>query len=132
EGPAELLDPWHLTADGLRQGDAAKKRRMQNQARFLAEQQRSFYQSTTDFLRKDLGYGGLIAASNWMTADPPLEDAIERYTYSPAGTMDQHGYFSGKHEGEGAGWSVRVGQTFSSLSVLNAPHRFPLRIVQVD
>jgi hypothetical protein len=45
--------------------------------------------------------------------------------------MDRHGYFSGKHEGEGASYSVRVGHSFQSLAAVTVPEQVPLQFMQI-
>lgn len=130
EGRAELLEAWHMTTDGLRQGGPDKTRRVGDQVRFLAELQRGCYESVARHVRDDLGAGCLISASNWQTADAQLLDAIERYTYTAGDVLDRHGYFGGRHEGDGAGWSVRVGHTFESVAAVTVPERLPLQFAR--
>ena len=129
-GRAQLLDAWHMTAGGLKQGGAAKVQRMRDQVAFLAEHQRRFYADTVSYFKKDLGYRGLVSCSNWHTADPALLDAVERYTYTAGDVIDRHGYFGGAHKGDGAGYSVRTGHTFTDLAAVRVPERLPIRVHQ--
>jgi hypothetical protein len=46
--------------------------------------------------------------------------------------MDRHGYFGGKHTGEGADWSVRTGHRYADRCGLLAPEELPLQFFQVD
>ena len=86
-------------------------------ARFLAESQRAFYTETKQALR-DLGFKGVICASNWITADPRVLGPLERYTYVPCDFIDRHGYFGCLTKGEAADWSVRDGHTYADRSAL--------------
>ena len=128
---AKLLDAWHMTAGGLKQGGAQKVRRMRDQVRFLAEHQRTFYEDTVRHFKKDLGYRGLISCSNWTTADSALLDTIERYTYTAGDVIDRHGYFGGQHKGDGAGYSVRNGHTFTDRPAVLHPDKLPIQVLQI-
>jgi len=131
-GRAQLLDAWHMTAGGLKQGGAAKVQRMRDQVAFLAEHQRRFYADTVSYFKKDLGYRGLVSCSNWHTADPALLDAVERYTYTAGDVIDRHGYFGGKHTGDGASYSVRTGHTFTDRAAVTSPDGLPIQVFQIE
>lgn len=128
---AAVLEAWHMTGAGLNQGGEPKRKRIADQVRYLAGLQRGFYEGATRYVKTDLGYGGLVVASNWHTADPKLLDAVERYTYTAADVIDHHGYFGGKHEGDGSAYSVRVGHTFRDNTTTLRPFKSPLRVRQV-
>lgn len=91
--------------------------RDQDQTRFLYESQRAFYEETATFLR-NLGFKGLISASNWTTASPEYFGPIEKLTYTAGDFVDRHGYFGCHHQGDNAGWSVRNGHTYADRSAL--------------
>jgi hypothetical protein len=131
-GRAAILEAWHMTGDGSRAGGDAKTRRMGDQVRFLTELQRSFYADTTSYIKDVLGYGGLVTASNWHVTDGAILDALERYTYTAGDVIDRHGYFGGKHTGEGAGYSVRIDHEFADRAGVRAPEALPLAIAQVE
>jgi hypothetical protein len=131
-GRAGLYEAWHMTTQGSRAGGTDKTRRMGDQVRFLTEHQRGFYQSMVKYFKEDLGLGCLVSPSNWKVSDGPMLDALERYTYTAGDVIDRHGYFGGKHEGEGAGYSVRVGHTFKDLAAVNVPERLPLQFIQIE
>jgi hypothetical protein len=129
---AGVYEIWHLTRDGIAAGGPGKVKRVGDQVRFLTELQRGFYAKTRSYVRDELGSGSLVAASNWAVADPGMLDALERYTYTACDVLDRHGYFGGRHEGEGASYSVRVGHTFESLAAVTSPRDVPLQFVDVD
>ncbi len=91
--------------------------RDQDTARFLVETQRRFYDESTRFLR-DLGFKGLITASNWVTASPEVFGPLEKYSYTPGDFIDRHGYFGCRNEGEASEWSLRDGHTYVDRSAL--------------
>ena len=126
-----LYEAWHMTAAGMKNAPAEKRARVADQVRFLADLQHDFYENTRRYLRTDLGYGGLVSASNWKTADGVMTDSIERWTYTACDVIDRHGYFGGKHTGEGASYSVRPGHTFASRSGMTAPEQLMLQVNQV-
>lgn len=94
-----------------------KSQRDQDAARFLAEQQRGFYREGYQFLR-ELGFKGVITASNWVTASPQVFGPLEKYSYTVGDFIDRHGYFGCQEKGEAAEWSVREGHTYSDRSAL--------------
>ncbi len=125
-----ILPAWDMTRDGIRAGGPKKLSQMQKQVRFLADVQRDFYDRSTRYLKEELGYGGLVVASNWITADPALLTPIERWTYRATDIIDKHGYFGGRHEGEGAAYSVRTGHTYQDRSGLDVPGALPVHMIQ--
>ncbi len=132
-GRPAILDAWNMTADGIRAGGADKRRRMADQARFLAETQRDFYDRMRGYLKDDLKFTGLVVGSNWTVADPATLDAIERWTYTSTDVLDQHGYFEPlKHQGEGASYSVRIGHTFGDKAAVEHPRDWPLRLNRIE
>ncbi|MGB2821717.1 MAG: hypothetical protein WBF17_12095 [Phycisphaerae bacterium] len=128
---AKLLDAWHMTAGGLKQGGPEKLKRMRDQVRFLAENQRKFYEDTVSYYKKDLGYRGLVSCSNWQVADPAVLDTIERYTYTAGDVIDRHGYFGGQHTGDGASYSVRNGHAFTDRPAVLNPDKLPIQVLHI-
>jgi hypothetical protein len=100
--------------------------RDQETAAFLLEVQTGFYAGQTRFLR-ELGFRGLIHASNWSTASPEIFGPLEKLSYLPGDFMDRHGYFSCNHKGEFAEWSIREGHTYSDRSALRFEADDPTR-----
>src|SRR5262249_36692515 len=70
-----------------------KTTRDQDTARFLFELQEAFYKETSAFLR-NLGFKGVITASNWATASPEVLGPLEKLSYTCGNFLDRHGYFS--------------------------------------
>jgi hypothetical protein len=94
-----------------------KTARDQDAARFLLESQRGFYEREYRFLR-DLGFRGVITASNWATASPQVLGPLEKYSYTVTDFIDRHGYFGCRCQGEAAEWSIRDGHTYIDRSAL--------------
>ncbi len=123
---ATLLDAWNMTRDGMKD----KKARMTDQIAFLATTQRDFYANTNKYM-KELGLKAPVSASNWTTADNLVLGGVERWTYAATDVIDKHGYFGGKHEGDGsAGYSVREGHRYEDKSALLDPQSVPISYVQ--
>jgi hypothetical protein len=93
-------------------------RRAQDTATFLMASQKQFFETAIAFLRKGLGYRGLIYASNWITADARILGPLDKYSNTVADFMDRHGYFEPPHKGDRAGYSVSVGDTYTDRSAL--------------
>lgn len=91
--------------------------RDQDAARFLLESQRGFYRREYQFLR-DLGFRGVVTASNWATASPQIFGPLEKYSYTVTDFIDRHGYFGCRCQGEAAEWSLRDGHTYADRSAL--------------
>lgn len=127
-----LYGPWETTRDGLKQANAGKQARVRDQVRFYAEQSRKAYADLSAFLRQECGFKGMITAGNWTTADNRQLAGIERWTYAAStDVVDRHGYFGGKHEGDGAGWSVRAGHTYEDKAAVLDPADTPLGFLQL-
>ncbi len=94
-----------------------KTARDKETARFLAESQREFYQETCRFLH-EIGFKGVITASNWFTGDPQSLGPLERYSYTAGDFIDRHGYFTCHSQGPSASWSVQNGDTYADRSAL--------------
>ncbi|MDA1190203.1 MAG: hypothetical protein O3A46_00805 [Candidatus Poribacteria bacterium] len=130
-GHVGLFPAWDMTMEGSHQSEA-KTRRIGDQVRFLTEHQREFYATTTRYFKEELGYGGLVSPSNWHVSDGVALDALERYTYTAGDVIDRHGYFGGRHQGDGSGYSVRVDHTYEDRSALKRPENLPFHVFQMD
>ena len=123
-----LLDTWVLTQPQT----GGMKTRSDDQTAFLIDQQKSFYEDITGFIRNDLGYKGLVNASNWITADPVKMNDLERYTYLPTDVEAVNRYYGGgEHFGPNNGWRIDEGDFFSNVSGLLDPRSLPFNIKQV-
>jgi hypothetical protein len=94
-----------------------KSARDQDTAAFLLEVQTGFYRGAQAYLRQ-LGFKGLIHASNWATASPEVFGPLEKLSYTTGDFVDRHGYFECNHKGDNAAWSIRAGHTYSDRSAL--------------
>jgi hypothetical protein len=101
---------WNLSND--------RHRRDQDTARFLTELMLDFHRATYTYLKRDLGYQGLVCASNWKTASASYLDPLDKYANSVADYFDRHGYFGGIHDGPNAAWNIENGQTYDDRSAL--------------
>lgn len=98
-----------------------RDQRSQDTATFLALRQRRFFEETVRFLKEEIGYKGLVICSNWITADEVRLGPLDKWSNTVGEVMDRHGYFGGPHEGEGAGWSIRVGHRYDDQCALLIP-----------
>jgi len=86
-------------------------------AAFLLDTQTKFYEQARDYLHQ-LGFQGLITASNWHTASPERFGPLEKLSYLAGDFVDRHGYFECNHKGDNAAWSIRKDHTYSDRSAL--------------
>ncbi len=131
-GRLGLYEAWHMTTQGLERASwPGKRKRLADQVEFLTHQQRSYYEQTARYIKTELGYGGLVTCSNWQTADARLLGPLERYTYTVGDVIDRHAYFGGKHTGDGASYSVRVGHRYEDAASVLDPRRMPVQAIQM-
>jgi hypothetical protein len=126
---AGLYGAFEMSSAGFPKQSPDRQKRILDQVHFLAQLQHDFYVGMRKFVREDLGAKWPVSASNWTTA--PGLGFIERYTYSGVDVIDKHGYFGGKHDGEGAGWSVRNGQTYQDKTAMYDPESVPFQYVRL-
>lgn len=127
---AKLHGAWHMTRDGLKHAAPEQRKSIGQQVRFITGLQRDYYADTIKHMRR-LGYAGVVSASNWKTADAQTLGALERYTYTAGDVIDRHGYFGGKHEGDGSSYSVRVGHRYEDRAGVREPWALPITVQQV-
>lgn len=108
-----------------------RNKRAQDTARFLAENQRAFFQQMRDYVKKELGYKGLVQASNWITANAQILGPLDKWSNAVCDYMDRHGYFGGPHEGERAGWSISAGDRYDDACALTEVAKGSLPLMDV-
>jgi len=106
--------------------------RARDQAQFLTENLRRFYADMAQYFRKELGVRCCISATNWTTADNRVLGALDKYTNMACDVLDRHAYFGGKHEGEGSGWSVRVGHVYEDKTGMYGPESLTQELQYLD
>jgi len=126
EGRAGLLPAWHMTGGA----PEVRSARVRDQVGFLWAHQREFYEWMVGHLRKEIGLRCCISATNWVTADGRLLGALDKETNLACDVIDRHAYFGGKHEGEGASYSLRTGHRYTDRTALRDPAVQPVREVQ--
>lgn len=108
-----------------------RNKRAQDTAEFLAKHQRAFFTQMRDYLKRDLGYKGLVQASNWITASAEILGPLDKWSNAVCDYMDRHGYFGGPHEGERAGWSISVGDRYDDACALTEVAKGSLPLMDV-
>lgn len=93
-------------------------RRSRETAEFLARLQRAFFDREGAHLKKTLRFGGCVVGSNWITADARVLGPLDKWSNAGLDAMDRHGYFEGRHDGDGASYSLRVGHVYEDRSAL--------------
>ena len=103
---------------GLYQVFTERKQRDQDTARFLNETQQKFYRDHYSYLKKTLGFRGLVYASNWQTASAQYLGPLDKLSNAGADFMDRHGYFGGLHTGDTSGYAVQAGQKYDDRAAV--------------
>lgn len=101
---------WNIAND--------RTRRDRETAQFLTQIMHRFYADTFAYLKDDIGYGGLVYASNWKTASARYLDPLDKVANGVGDFFDRHGYFGGQHDGTDASWSVKAGQTYDDRAAV--------------
>lgn len=105
-------------------------RRIADQIEFLGDVQRGFHAEMSAMLR-EAGYGGLISASNWTTADNSLLLDLEFDTYRQGDIIDRHAYYAPVVANEKVKHRIGIGDTFLGFSVTANPRASPTLVRQM-
>ncbi len=101
-------------------GELAGRRdlRARDTAEFAARLQRQYYDQMYGFLKKELGFRGIVIGSNWVTADPRVLGPLDKWSNAGCDAMDRHGYYGGPHEGARAESHLSVGDRYNDASAI--------------
>ncbi len=94
-----------------------KSARDKDTVRFLALKQRGWADETIDWMKGDLGFGGLVVVGNWITANAQTLEPVERWTYLDGDFTDKHAYFGNYAKGDNAAWSIRTGHVIGDRAL---------------
>jgi hypothetical protein len=126
DGTLEFYILWEMTQPKT----SAQHQRLADQLEFYVDTMRQFHANMSEYLKRELGCGQLVNATNWKSGDPVrLEDA-ERYSYMTTDVLAVNRYYSGVHNGPNRSWAVVKGDEYTSPSILSDPRSFPLNIKQ--
>jgi len=128
QGRLGLLPVWNLTRQGLQRQSRAR-RRAQDQARFLTEQHRDFYEAMVEWLRGSVGVKCPIVATNWAVADADTLGALDKYVNATCDVMDRHGYWGPPHVTDRT-YTLTVGDRYRDQCGLLVPQKLPVREIQ--
>ncbi len=125
EGRAEL------DSAGTIGGNAVNKRHA-DQILFFDYLHRKFYNEITDWLKgPEIGYKGLVIASNWRTASYRFLQDMEYHGYTAADIIDTHFYFTPYISEPSTSGAPSTGKKFFGIPAVNNPRRLPLAVKQV-
>lgn len=114
EGRVGLYMAWYYTKDAA---DQRNQQRARDTVEFLARTQRAFFREMRDYIRGELGYGGMVTGSNMGTADAQITAALNYWTYTPTPVNDYHVHWHGAF-GKGEGWNMAEGSNYYDRSAL--------------
>ena len=104
--------------------------RAQDQARFMTELMRNWYGGMKGWMRNEVGYDGLVVASNWKTADERVLGPLDEYTNLADDVTARNTYFGGQAAGPNASYRIDPGQTYRDQSLLKDPEQAILMHMQ--
>ena len=94
-----------------------RNQRDKDTARFLAEVQRKFFDDHDRFVKKELGFKGVVCASNWRTANTAVLGALDKWTNAGCDFMDHHGYYGAWSEKKAQSFNMAPGDLFADRSL---------------
>ncbi len=101
---------------------ARNEPRARDQLQFLTENQRDFWAGMRQWLREEIGFGGIVVATNWKTADERVLGPLDKYTYLAGDATARNCYFSGPNVKTGThGHGAEPGDLYEDQSVLRTP-----------
>lgn len=121
-GRMGLYGAGHLTGADWAVGQRNLKRAA-DQMQWMVEGMRDYYSRLQIVLKRELGVGSLVTASNWKSADDRISGGLERHSYTVTDAVLRNAYFSTRYPKGGAQkfYAVELGDTFSSVSSLKEP-----------
>lgn len=137
EGRLRVIPAGGTNLPNLESSSPNDLKRVADQMEFLATTQREWFAEMTGVLREE-GFEGGVIASNWRTSDRDLPtnqsylQDLDYWTYTAAGVLDNHQYFSPIRSASAAGGSVTVGDLAYSPPAVLTPRRLPVAIKQVE
>lgn len=123
------LTKWDLTIDQDMLGEGRvgfvpvwqmfnqRDLRSQDTVKFLAEVQRKFFDDHYRFLRREIGFKGVICASNWRTANTRFLGALDKWTNAGCDFFDSHGYYASWRKKVTEGYGFGVGDLVADRSL---------------
>ena len=123
-GKYEFMNIWEMTQH--RTGGVSI--RLADQLEFWSQTMYQFNTEIKRYIREDLGCKALINAGNWRTADTVRLNDAERWSYTANEVDAVNRYTGGIHKGPNEGWSVDVGDKYTSTSALTDPKELPINI----
>jgi hypothetical protein len=119
-----------LRAQALRRPGKCPQRTFDT-VEFLTEDLRGVFGGFQTYLKKDLGFRGLVNAGNWLSTDPRVLGPLDKHANAVCDVMDRHGV--GWYKGpvsQAKTWTYTVGDTYQDLSPLRDPEGTPLTDTQ--
>lgn len=110
--------------------DSRNPLRAADQARFLTEDLRALWAEMSGWFKRELGYRGVVVATNWTTADSRVLGPLDKYTNMAADALAQNGYFGGEVRGPNHGFGIPVGNWYRDESALLQPEQAVLMQTQ--
>ncbi len=121
EGRLALYDAGTLTGQDWAVASRNPKR-ASDQLRFFVEDMRDFYTGMKKWLHDDVGYSGLVVATNWKTADDRVLGPLDEYADMSVDVTARNTYFNGPFK-RTKFFPWMVGDSYQDLSLLRHPEQ---------
>lgn len=137
EGRLHVIPAGGTNISSLKPFTENDLKRVADQMEFLATTQRDWFAEMTGVLRES-GFQGGVIASNWKTSDSDAATSgsylhdIEYWTYTAAGVLDNHHYFSPVKAIYQAGGSTVVGDQAYAPPAVQEPRRLSVAVKQAE
>jgi hypothetical protein len=106
--------------------------RARDQVRFFTEHLRAFWGETARWLREETGYGGIVVATNWKTADERVLGPLDKFTLRACDATAENNYFGPELDNPSGLFPYGVGASWADLSALATPMNPVLLQAQFD
>ncbi len=103
------------------------RRRLRDQAEFLARLERDSYADMKSYLREDLGARQLIGPSNMGSASEVRLDDLQSWAWSAGDVIELNDFFATDPRGPQSFWRIQAGHTFIPRSATLRPELPPAR-----
>lgn len=104
--------------------------RLTDQLEFWSKTMYDWNAEVKRFVREDLKSKVLLNATNWKTADGVHLNDAERWSYTACEVDAVNHYVGGIHKGPNEGWSIDVGDKYTSPTAILDPKMIPVNLKQ--
>lgn len=125
-GVLDFHNIWEMT----QKRSGGIQARLTDQLEFWSKTMYDWNAEVKRFVREELKSPVLLNATNWKTADGVHLNDAERWSYMGCEVDAVNHYVGGIHKGPNEGWSIDVGDKYTSPSAISGPKMIPVNLKQ--